>query len=68
VVVQVGLEVVFLCEGLGAQLAGVRLDSGMQSHVKCHVTSVGESFATHAASERLLTSVDAQVLFKQHLA
>jgi hypothetical protein len=68
VVVEVSLEVVFLCEGLCAQLAGVRLDPGMQAHVQCHVTSVGESFTTHATSERLLTSVDAQMLLKQHLA
>jgi hypothetical protein len=68
VVVEVSLQVVFLCEGLGAKLARVRLDSRMQSHVECHVTSVGESFTAHTASKRLLTSVDAQMLFEQHLA
>lgn len=67
-VVQVRLEVMFLREGLGAQLTGVRLDPGMQSHVQCHVTSVGEGFSAHAARERLLTSVDTQVLLKEHLA
>jgi hypothetical protein len=64
----VRFEVVFLCEGFGAQLAGVRLDSGMQPHVECHIASVGECFTTHAAGKRLLTSVDAQMLLQQHLA
>jgi hypothetical protein len=68
VVVEVGFEMMFLGEGLGAQLTGVRLDSGMQSHVECHVAPVGKRFATNAARERFLTSVDAQMLFEQHFA
>jgi hypothetical protein len=68
VVVQVSFEVMFLGEGLGAQLAGIWLDSGMQSHVKRHVAPVGERFTTNAARERFLTSVDSQMLFEQHFA
>lgn len=58
----------FLGEGLGAQLAGVWLDTGMQSHVERHVASVGERFSTNATRERFLASVDTQMLFEQHFA
>lgn len=54
----------FLCEGLGAQLARVWLDAGMKAHMKCHVASVGECFTTYATSERFLAGVDAQMLLE----
>ena len=54
----------FLCEGLGAQLARVWLDAGVQAHVKCHVASVGERLTPHATSERFLAGVDAQMLLE----
>jgi hypothetical protein len=42
VVVEVSFEVMFFGEGLSTQLTGIRLDSGMQSHVESHVAPVGE--------------------------
>lgn len=68
VVVHVGLEVVLLGEGLGADGAGVGLDAGVEAHVQRHVGAVGEGLLADDALEGFLASVDPEVLLEEHLA
>jgi len=63
VVVQVGLQVVLLGEGLGAQGAAKRLNSRMEAMVQSHVAAIGKGFSAHRALIGFLPTVSSHVLF-----
>jgi len=62
-VVQVGLQVVLLGKGLGAQGAAEGLDSRMEAMVQSHVAAIGKGFSTHGALIGFLPTVSSHVLF-----
>jgi len=62
-IIQVGLQVVLLGEGLGAQGAAKGLDSRVEAMVQSHVAAIGKGFSAHGALIRLFPTVCSHMLF-----